>query len=55
MNTSKDLLMLNHAVAFEGTKIFILIQDLDNANPGYDKDKYLYNTWDTFLVIYHQY
>ena len=24
------------------------IQDLDNANPGYDKDKYFSYTWDTF-------
>ena len=24
------------------------IQDLDNANPGYVKDKYFSYTWDTF-------
>ena len=28
------------------------IEDLDNDNPGYGKDRYFSYTWDTFLIIY---
>ena len=31
------------------------IQDSDNDNAGYDKDKYFSYTWVNFFIIHHQY
>ena len=54
MNTFEDFTNAK-SCRFKVPKFLYFIQDSDNVNAGYGKDRYFSYTWDTFLIIYHQY